>query len=214
MPFGRRPLITLGAIYAACVVGLSFALRFEYSHVALGSGVIAGSVLAFIVLAGVLILCLSGIYPRSWPQTVDEAVAMVGTWLDAEQRKKIGTLGRDDLAQLHFGLGTSIRNEFGLWSGNARLRRDCGSEIVHPDDCSGMIIERLWQKPRAELPVSERTALEQIEERMARVTVPPYEFKGAPLGEVTDFLNTVIRAHCPRTRDSTSPTAQATRSCR
>ncbi len=46
----------------------------------------------------------------------------------------------------HHGLGTWIRNEWGLWGGS-RLRRYFREKgLFHPDDMSGIILESFWYK--------------------------------------------------------------------
>lgn len=52
----------------------------------------------------------------------------------------------DDLIQFHHGWGTGIRNSFGLWRGNTALLESCGAKDIHPDRCSMIIIERVWQR--------------------------------------------------------------------
>ena len=92
--------------------------------------------------------------PAGWPQNVDGAAAVLLTWLDAEQTRTLRQTAREDLIQYHFELGMVVRNEFGLWAGNAALlqsccqalgRLDCDTALVHPDDCSMVIIERAWE---------------------------------------------------------------------
>ena len=70
---------------------------------------------------------------------------------------------KEELIDCHFALGMWIRNNFGLWQGNKELPVDCGKRQyghlnlkieefpeVHPDNVSGIIIEALWEKLRAE----------------------------------------------------------------
>jgi hypothetical protein len=47
-------------------------------------------------------------------------------------------------------LGQRIRNEFGLWAGNTELLSSCGSETMHPDHASRVILRALWEKLRKE----------------------------------------------------------------
>jgi hypothetical protein len=46
----------------------------------------------------------------------------------------------------HATLGTTLRNDFGLWSGNKTLLKSCGSETMHPDDASMVIIKAARQE--------------------------------------------------------------------
>jgi hypothetical protein len=68
---------------------------------------------------------------------------------DAEKDVVRKTPARD-LDTLHFGLGASIRNEFGLWSGNRALLAACGSPDMHPDAASDVIVQAVWEKLRAQ----------------------------------------------------------------
>jgi hypothetical protein len=57
---------------------------------------------------------------------------------------EVEMLQEEDLINLHFGLGTSIRNGFGLHGSNSPLLKSCGE--LHPDDASCTIIKALWTK--------------------------------------------------------------------
>jgi hypothetical protein len=78
------------------------------------------------------------------PETVDEAVELLMTVLEDRHKILLSILKEDDLIDLHFGLGLSIRNSFGLHDANSKLLRDCG--LDNPDDASGVIIGALWNK--------------------------------------------------------------------
>jgi hypothetical protein len=69
---------------------------------------------------------------------------------------------KEKLSIYHFSLGLYIRNNFGLLHGNDALIKSCGMAkvkqmpgfeldedyllITHPDDCSGVIIDALWER--------------------------------------------------------------------
>lgn len=78
------------------------------------------------------------------PRTVAEAVPFVLAKLSDADKQKIKETPKKDLILFHHGLGTGIRNQTGLWQGNAALLEDCGKP--HPDDCSMLIIEALWEE--------------------------------------------------------------------
>jgi hypothetical protein len=82
--------------------------------------------------------------PDGWPRSVDEAVLELLTVLDGPSMTTLLGTERDDLIMYHFGWGTGIRNEYGLWAGNQALMDDCG--VAHPDDCSMVIIEATWAR--------------------------------------------------------------------
>ena len=52
---------------------------------------------------------------KKWPTTVDEAIGVVLATLSEEEKSQITEMAAADLIDLHFGLGASIRNNFGLW---------------------------------------------------------------------------------------------------
>jgi hypothetical protein len=53
---------------------------------------------------------------RSWPKTVDEAVALVISSLARDEKQGIQCMAEEDLFFL--GFGENIRNQCGLWAGN------------------------------------------------------------------------------------------------
>lgn len=83
-----------------------------------------------------------------WPKTVEEAAQRILETMSEEDRKRVRETHRQDLIRFHHGWGSGIRNAFGLWQGNTALLESSG--CVHPDDCSMVIIERVWEKLQAE----------------------------------------------------------------
>lgn len=83
----------------------------------------------------------------TWPQTVDAAARQIADGLSEEDRATVARTKREQLIQFHHGWGTGIRNGLGLWRGNEALLRSCGEgELVHPDNCSMVIIEAVWAR--------------------------------------------------------------------
>lgn len=78
------------------------------------------------------------------PQTIEQAVGVLLEQLPADEKCKIAAASQDNLFILHFGLGTQIRNDFGLWGGNTTLLESTGK--IHPDDAAMAIIEALWHR--------------------------------------------------------------------
>ena len=78
------------------------------------------------------------------PKTVDEAVDRLMTVLDDEHKLIVASMQEDELIDLHFSLGTDIRNSFDLHDIGSTLLADCGTS--HPDDGAGVIIRDLWIK--------------------------------------------------------------------
>jgi hypothetical protein len=79
-----------------------------------------------------------------WPLTVDSASEEVVGWLSDEQKAELIATPEDELYRYHFGLGTTIRNEFGLWGANWALLQSACDSPCHPDDASMVIIEHTW----------------------------------------------------------------------
>lgn len=65
-----------------------------------------------------------------WPKTLEEAVQRL--------LASVQDIRDDPLA--HHGVGTAIRNSFGLWGANKELLRSCGSEMMPADDASNIIL--------------------------------------------------------------------------
>lgn len=74
------------------------------------------------------------------------------TYLDCEWSEKDKTEfkkkeERDAVAELHFGTGTAIRNNWELWKGKNRISRFFKSKgICHPDDMSSIILTSFHRK--------------------------------------------------------------------
>ena len=85
---------------------------------------------------------------QEMPATVDAAVHRLLAMLPEADKVGIAAKSQDELIELHFGLGTWIRNNFGLWQGNAALAQDAGTN--EPDDIAGVIIEALWNHLRGD----------------------------------------------------------------
>ena len=81
------------------------------------------------------------------PKTLDEGVGRLISVLDDEHKLVIAAMQEDELIDLHFSLGTDIRNSFGLHNENSPLLKSLGL-FVHPDDASMVIINALWKKLR------------------------------------------------------------------
>jgi hypothetical protein len=89
--------------------------------------------------------------PENWPTTVVVAVKDIISSMSEEDKETIRRISKDDLIQFHHGWGTGIRNYYGLWRGNDKLREDACGEGCHPDDASMVIIEKVWESLRNEI---------------------------------------------------------------
>jgi hypothetical protein len=64
--------------------------------------------------------------------------------LDDEQKDFIAIMQEENLFNLHFSLGISIRNAFNLHANGNKLVVSCGA--AHPNDASELIINKLWNR--------------------------------------------------------------------
>ena len=82
------------------------------------------------------------------PRTMTQSVDLLSDTLSEEDLDQVSATPESDLIKYHFGLGSHIRNEHGLWSGNLRLKISTGhyGALLHPDYASGPIIRALWRK--------------------------------------------------------------------
>jgi hypothetical protein len=85
----------------------------------------------------------------SWPETVESAVQHLLTRLDEPSLERVRSCPLEDLPLVDLSLGQSVRNAFGLWEGNKSLLRSCGSESMHPDLASAVIVNALWERLRS-----------------------------------------------------------------
>ena len=75
------------------------------------------------------------------PKTIDKAVDRLLVILTDAEKEQIKALTEDDLVLLHYSFGESIRNAFGLNSGNTALLGQCSA-----DGAAIKIIEELWKR--------------------------------------------------------------------
>lgn len=84
--------------------------------------------------------------PENWPVTVQGAVDDLLPRLYLPEKLMIMFTKRGEIiASLHLGLGTLIRNRYGLWRGNDKLILAACGFPCHPDEASTPIIEGVWQ---------------------------------------------------------------------
>lgn len=89
----------------------------------------------------------------TWPKTVNEAAMQIARELDDESKNRLRKVTKDDLIQYHLSWGMGIRNSLGLLRGNDELLKSCGNgKRVHPDNCSTIIMEAVWDIVRISAP--------------------------------------------------------------
>lgn len=82
--------------------------------------------------------------PDEWPTTVQAVVIDLLAVLPEEDKAELRRMKRSELALLHHGWGTGIRNHYGLWRGNEALIHSACGRRCHPDTASMIIIEAVW----------------------------------------------------------------------
>jgi hypothetical protein len=88
---------------------------------------------------------------KQWPETIADAIRVLDAVLPDSAKDEIRAIALEDLHVLHQGLGTFIRNEFGLWAGNDALITT--TLEIDPDLASMTIIREFWDHLQAR-PVS------------------------------------------------------------
>jgi hypothetical protein len=85
-------------------------------------------------------------HPDQYPETVDGAVTFLLDVLEPHVKDEVLSVGENDIANFHFGLGMVIRNAFGLHEPGSLLLTATGT--AHPDDASDIILLALWKRLR------------------------------------------------------------------
>ncbi len=81
------------------------------------------------------------------PTTLSEAHAELERILSSEELAEIDAMAsKYDMSKYHFGLGLSIRNNWGLWQGSALAKHMRELGFTDPDDMSAVILETFWCK--------------------------------------------------------------------
>ena len=83
-----------------------------------------------------------------YPKTIEEAVDKLLLEMHDRLKNDVMHSTEEDLVKnFNLGLGTYIKNAFGLWNDqNPELLRDCISENIHPDEASKIILKALWKR--------------------------------------------------------------------
>lgn len=82
---------------------------------------------------------INGVYI---PKDIEDCFISLDVLLSEEDRGLIKKLkDRDETIMLHHGLGTWLRNNWGLWSGSRLQKYFKKRKIKHPDAMSSLILE-------------------------------------------------------------------------
>ena len=115
------------------------------------------------------------------PSTADEAAAYIVARMSEDEKQLFLSTAEDALGRFHIGLGTGIRNMFGLWGGNAALRVSMGP--MHPESMSAEIIRRVWSRVRADAGSDVAGRVDAIERTLRSISLPNenYQWSDSPL---------------------------------
>jgi hypothetical protein len=78
------------------------------------------------------------------PANIEECFIELKRQLSKQDLEKM-RLGSEDMIEYHFGLGTGLRNSWGLWSGAPLAKYFNTLGVFHPDDMSGIILKSFWR---------------------------------------------------------------------
>jgi hypothetical protein len=87
-----------------------------------------------------------------WPRTVEDAVDELLYLLPSEQKDELQKTTYPQLSRFQHGLGTWIRNTFGLLNGNHELLAACGRDALDAAGASWVILETAWRRLRGMIP--------------------------------------------------------------
>lgn len=79
--------------------------------------------------------------PDKLPTTLDECIVQLDTCTNDTLKAWMRCVTEPEYtAQLHFGFGMYLRNNWGLWGGSELSKFFNTNQIFHPDDMSGIIL--------------------------------------------------------------------------
>jgi hypothetical protein len=85
---------------------------------------------------------INGVYI---PENLDDCFIQLDKLLSNDDKQYISELeDREEMIEFHHGLGTWIRNNWGLWGGSRLQKYFIEKGITHPDDMSGLILESYY----------------------------------------------------------------------
>lgn len=120
-----------------------------------------------------------------FPTTLSETVAILTAELAERDRIVIAGTLDEDLVRFHHGLGTYVRNRFGLWGPNPALRAAC--KVSHPDDASAVILRALRDHLRSTRPGGRE--LDPLEDILKDLTLPSMPIRQTTVVQLVARMN-------------------------
>ena len=124
----------------------------------------------------------------AFPRTLSETMAVLAAELPERHRVVIAGSVQGDLMRFHDGLGTYIRNRFGLDGYNTALLAACKAQ--GPDDAATVILRALRDHLRQTRPGGRE--LGRLERLLGEITMPPIQVRHMTLPELVARLNREI----------------------
>jgi hypothetical protein len=124
-----------------------------------------------------------------FPRTLSETVAILAAELSEQDRIVMAGTLETDLVRFHHGLGTYIRNRFGLWGANPALLAAC--KVSHPEDASAVVLRALRDHLRKTRPGGRE--LEHVEGLLRELTLPPLPVRQTTVVRLVSVLNLETR---------------------
>lgn len=107
------------------------------------------------------------------PRTLEECFVVLTKNLAPEDIERMRSGPEDDMVLYHHGLGTWIRNSWGLWKQGPLYQYFYRMGLRHPDDMSGVILTSFWRYLHARpLGVQEQVRSAQAYWRVAQEPPP------------------------------------------
>ena len=86
------------------------------------------------------------------PKTVGQAVDQLLSEMSLKDKTTVANMAEVELSTLYATLGSYIRNNYGLWTGNEELMASCrftaNKLSIDENGASSLIIRELWKKLR------------------------------------------------------------------
>ncbi|MGV3616212.1 MAG: DUF6794 domain-containing protein [Fimbriimonas sp.] len=80
------------------------------------------------------------------PKDLEAAMKELDKLLPPKMRAAMTKGTEDDMIVYHHGLGTWLRNNWGLWGQSALAKWFAQRGIFHPDDMSGIVLDSYWRR--------------------------------------------------------------------
>ena len=110
------------------------------------------------IVAVVIVACASAPAPESSPVCgarrpanyvpidLEDSLLQLACTLDSDVVDEMREGSEKNMVLYHHGLGTGLRNGWGLWKGSRLSKYFNEIGLVHPDDMSGVILTSFWRR--------------------------------------------------------------------